>query len=231
MQAASRSWSIRALAIALPCMGVAPSTIARPPQESARVAMLRYGLEDKSSVCFSGSFLALAAMETSAAISQEIDEVSLASDNLFAHPLAVMTGEGAFELSDAEVARLRSYILQGGFLLASAGCSSDAWAVSMRRAFARAFPEGELIELPLEHEVFHTLFDIHEFVSRRRARVALMGLVIDGRLSAVFSAQGLNHSGSAGVDDKGASCCCCTGDEIIGAKYLNANIVVYAMTR
>jgi hypothetical protein len=58
-----------------------------------------------------------------------------------------------------------------------------------------------------------------------------MGLEVEGRLGAVFSAQGLNDSGSAGVDDKGASCCCCTGDEIIGAKFLNANIVVYALTR
>jgi hypothetical protein len=164
-------------------------------------------------------------------VSQELDEVSLGSDALFSHPLVVMTGEGAFELSEDEIARLRAYILQGGFVLASAGCSSDAWAVSMRRAFARAFPEWELSELPLEHEVFHTLYDIREFVSRKRARVALMGLEVEGRLGAVFSAQGLNDSGSAGVDDKGASCCCCTGDEIIGAKFLNANIVVYALTR
>lgn len=193
--------------------------------------MLRYGLESKTSVCFSGSFLSLVAMETSAAVAQDLALVELASDELFSHPLAVMTGEGAFELTDDEVARLRSFVLQGGFLLASAGCSSDAWATSMRRALARAFPEQELIELSLEHEVFHALYDIREFVSRKRAHVSLLGLEVGGRLGVVFSPQGLNDSGSAGVDEKGASCCCCTGDEILGAKYLNANIVMYAMTR
>ncbi len=212
-------------------MTMAPQVVAREAGDPAHIAMLRYGLEDKSSVCFSGSFLRLVALETSAAVSQELDEVSLGSDALFSHPLVVMTGEGAFELGQDEVARLRAYILQGGFVLASAGCSSDAWAVSMRRAFARAFPEWKLSELPLEHEVFHSLYDIREFVSRKRARVSLMGLEVEGRLGAVFSAQGLNDSGSAGVDDKGASCCCCTGDEIIGAKFLNANIVMYALTR
>ena len=212
------------------CLGSAAAAD-RASENAVRLAMLRYGLEAKTSVCFSGSFLSLVAMETSAGIGQELDQVDLSSDDLFSHPLAVMTGEGAFELTDDEVSRLRSFVLQGGFLLASAGCSSDAWAISMRRALARAFPEHELEELSLEHEVFHTLYDIREFVSRKRARVSLQGLQIGGRLGVVFSAQGLNDSGSAGVDEKGASCCCCTGDEILGAKYLNANIVMYAMTR
>ncbi len=199
--------------------------------EQVHIAMLRYGIDHRSGVCFSDSFLRLAAMETSAQVSPEFVHVELASDELFSHPLVVMTGEGAFELGEEEIQRLRSYVSQGGFLLASAGCSSDPWAVSMQRVLDRVFPNSPMTELNLEHEVFHALFDIREFVSRRRARVSLLGMEIEGRLSVIFSAQGLNDSGSAGVDEKGASCCCCTGDEIIGARFLNANIVMYALTR
>jgi hypothetical protein len=38
--------------------------------------------------------------------------------------MVIMTGEGDFELLDSERANLRKYVEGGGFLLASAGCSS-----------------------------------------------------------------------------------------------------------
>ena len=38
--------------------------------------------------------------------------------------LVIMTGEGEFALTDIERENLRQYIQGGGFLLASAGCSS-----------------------------------------------------------------------------------------------------------
>ncbi len=199
--------------------------------EPGTVAMLRYGSESKSSICFASSFLKLASMEASVSAGEEFRLVALGTDELFSVPFAVMTGEGAFELTEIERENLRSYVLQGGFLLASAGCSSDAWAISMRRALGLAFPDAPLKELPLGHEVFHTLYDIREFVSRRRATVTLEGLEIGGRLGVIFSAQGLNDSAAAGVDENGASCCCCAGDEVLGARYLCANILLYALTR
>lgn len=210
---------------ALLCMHGAASA------QPASVAMLRYGAPVKTSVCFNDAFLQLVAMETSAAVSAEFVTVELGSAELFGAPMAVMTGEGAFALTEAEIENLRAYVSQGGFVLVSAGCSSEAWAESARRALGLAFPAASLTPLAPDHEVFHALYDINEFVSRRRAPVAIEGLEIDGRLAVIFSAQGLNDSAGAGVDEHGASCCCCAGDEIVGARFLNANILLYAMLR
>lgn len=219
------------------------ATLAAPTPIS--VAMLIYGPENTTGRCFSDSFLTLVARESTVRVDRNMPAVALASDDLLAHPFAVMTGEGSFELSDDEVQRLRRYLLNGGFLLASAGCSSDAWAASMQRAVERAMPETALIELPMDHPVFHALFDVQDFISRKRQPVRLLGLEIEGRLAMLYSPQGLNDTNEAGglspdgrtsIDSaphekKATGCCCCNGDEITSAKYINANALIYALVQ
>jgi len=194
------------------------------------VAMLTYGAERKSSICFSDSFLKLTARETEIKVDRSFRRVALDSEELFDHPFAVMTGEGAFEATDAEVANLRRYLTRGGFLLASAGCSNAAWGASMRRTLLRVFPdsgESELKQLPLDHPVFQTIYDITEFQSKQRERVVrIFGIEVDGRLCVVFSPEGLNDTANAG-----GGCCCCGGNEIRNAKYINANILAYALMK
>ena len=59
-------------------------------------------------------------------IKDRFAKADLATDSIFDYPLLIMTGEGAFELTDDEVTRLRSFLSRGGILLASAGCSRKA---------------------------------------------------------------------------------------------------------
>ena len=56
--------------------------------------------------------------------------------------------------------------------------------------------------------------------------VKLEALEIDGRVAVVFSSLGLN-----GTDDVGGECCCCGGNEIRDAKRVNADLLLYALTR
>src|ERR1041384_569914 len=77
----------------------------------------------KSSVCFSEEFLSAVATETSINTARKFKPVKLADKETFRYPFAVMTGEGAFTLTDEERKNLRLYLEKGGFLLASAGCS------------------------------------------------------------------------------------------------------------
>ena len=76
-----------------------------------RVAMLTYGAERKTSVCFADHFLRDVAIETDINIDRRFTKIDLDSEELFAHPFAVMTGEGSFELTEQEIAN-RSEVAQ-----------------------------------------------------------------------------------------------------------------------
>jgi len=191
------------------------------------IANLIYGNEASTSVCFASGFLDLLARETTIRPQRTPVPVEAMSVDLFGHPFAVMTGEGDFTLRDREVEYLRRYLDSGGFILASAGCSNAAWDRAFRREYARIRPDVALRRIPLEHEIFHTVFEIDHILTKRGSReVELLGIEIDGRLALVYSPQGLNDTGNAG-----GGCCCCGGNEIRNAKYLNANILAYALMK
>lgn len=210
-----------------------------PVRAEVAVGMLSYGQPSMTGRCFSDRFLSLAAREGDLDVDRALNTVELGSTELSRFGFVVMTGEGAFELSAAEVDRLGTYLRGGGFVLASAGCSSDAWAASMERAIERSLPGAHLQELSPEHPVFHACFDVSEFTSRKRKPARLYGIEIEGRLALLYSPQGLNDTNDVNVPEApstGATavppaCCCCNGDEIVSAKYINSNALVYALLR
>ena len=64
--------------------------------------------------------------------------VALNDDRLWSMPYLHMTGHGNVHFSDSDLATLRAWLLQGGFLHASDNYGMDA---SIRRELARLFPE------------------------------------------------------------------------------------------
>ena len=137
-----------------------------------------------------------------------------------------MTGEGQFRLLEQERINLRSYLQRGGFLLASAGCSSQEWDQSFRSAIRKVFPDNELIKIPMDHKIFSTVFDITQVKLKKSSGTAqLEGLEIDGRIVLVYSDEGLNDTANAG-----GGCCCCGGNEIKNSQEVNVNIFTYSLT-
>jgi hypothetical protein len=197
-------------------------------QESRRgtvsCANLVYG-DNKTSVCFSAEFLAQISRETNVIAEPEFTQVKLESPELYQHPFAIMTGEGAFQLTTEQRENLRNYLTAGGFVVASAGCSSKPWIDSFRSEIASAFPEIKLEKIDLEHPIFHTVYDISALDCKSREQAALEGLEIDGKIVLVFSPDGLNDTGKAG-----GSCCCCGGNEILNARQVNVNLLAYTLT-
>lgn len=187
-------------------------------------ANLVYG-RNKSSVCFSDRFLRQFADATAIHVATHFQTVRLESDSLYEYPFAIMTGEGRFELTDVQRANLKNYLQRGGFLLASAGCSSPDWDRCFREEIRRILPERRLKRLGLSHPVFHTVFEIERLDVKRLSQPRIEGMEIDGRLVLVYSGLGLNDTANAG---KG--CCCCGGSEILNAPAVNANILAYALT-
>jgi len=88
--------------------------------------------------------------------------VRLTDDRLFDYPWLYATQVGYWDLSDEEIARLREYLLRGGFLMAD-----DFWGETERALFdesmARVFPDRPIVEIQGDDAVLHVLYTIDEF--------------------------------------------------------------------
>ncbi|MCE5278431.1 MAG: DUF4159 domain-containing protein [Planctomycetaceae bacterium] len=193
-------------------------------QGITQCANLIYG-QNKSSVCFSDEFLAQAQKDTTICTNRRFCPVKLDDNELFGYPFAVMTGEGNFILTDAQRTNLRSYLKRGGFLVASAGCSSPTWDASFRAEMHIIFPELKLQKIDLSHPIFHTVYDIDALDNKRSAGTYIEALEIDKKIVMVYSKDGLNDTSAAGP-----GCCCCGGNEIYVARKVNVNLLAYALT-
>ncbi len=177
---------------------------------------------NKTSVCFSSEFMQDVNTNTNIVASEKFNPVAMDSHELFNYPFAVMTGEGSFRLTNEQRQNLRNYLLHGGFVVASAGCSSREWSRSFEEELNRIFPEAKLGTIDFSHPVFSTVYDIN----RLEGKAVLKGLEIDGRIALVFSANGLNDSKTSDDDE----CCCCGTTELRNARQINVNLIVYALT-
>lgn len=200
----------------------APGTVGGEPDGIVQVANLIYG-GTRTSKCFSDHFLVKAEKESAISTSRRFHAVKLDSEELFAFPLAIMTGEGTFQLSPRERENLREYVRRGGFLLASAGCSSQEWDRSFRRELTQVFPKHTLADINLDHPVFHTVYDISRLQAHHGTPRPLEGITMDRHLAVLYSREGLNDTAHT------QGCCCCGGNEITNAIDVNVNILAYAL--
>jgi hypothetical protein len=89
--------------------------------------------------------------------------VTLLDDELFRCPFVMMTEPGGAYFDQEEAARLREYLLKGGFLWSDDSWGSlawDWWTRQIQKALPP--PEYRIVDLEMDHQVFHTLFDIDE---------------------------------------------------------------------
>ena len=85
--------------------------------------------------------------------------VRLTDDALFSCPFAMATDVGTLEFSEAEVRGLRAYLLKGGFLWVDDFWGTRAWA-QWTAQMQRVLPEYTIAEVPPEHPILHTMFDL-----------------------------------------------------------------------
>jgi len=98
---------------------------------------------------------------TSLKVDPEGKVLRITDPELFDHPFIYIVEPGRLEFSEEEVKTLRRYLLSGGFLMVD-----DFWGeaeyANLYDEMKRVFPEREPQELPLEHPIFHCVFDLHE---------------------------------------------------------------------
>jgi hypothetical protein len=88
-------------------------------------------------------------------------------------PFLYLLEVGYMGLTPAEVEGLRNYVLAGGFVMVDDFWGTQEWA-NFEYEMRRVFPEYPIVDLPLEHDVFHTVYNIKEVLqvpSIGRARV------------------------------------------------------------
>ncbi len=178
----------------------------------------------KTSKCFSDEFLSTVQQKTSISTERRFKQVKLAGDELFKIPFVIMTGEGDFILTTAERDNLKKYLENGGFLLASASCSNEAWRGAFEREVKRLFGNDSLKDIPLDHEIFKTIFPIKDLkLSHSSGQSSLRGVTLKNKIVLVYSPDGLNDTSHT------EGCCCCGGNEINNSMEVNANILAYAL--
>lgn len=134
----------------------------------------------------------LQAIGTRTALRVEARErvVTLSDPTLWDVPYLYMTGHGNVRFSDRDLATLRRWLEQGGFLHADDNYGMDE---SIRREFTRLFPEHPLVEVPLDHPVYRIIYPfpagipkIHEHDGKPAQG---FGIFLGDRLAVYYSYQ------------------------------------------
>jgi hypothetical protein len=116
--------------------------------------------------------------------------VTLDGPDLWEVPYLYMTGHGNVRFSDQQIRTLRRYLEAGGFLHADDNYGMDA---SFRREIARVFPDHPLVEVPLDHPVYHLVYDFPKGIPKIHEHDGLpaqgFGIFLGGRLAVYYSYQ------------------------------------------
>lgn len=116
--------------------------------------------------------------------------VTLSDDELWNVPYIYMTGHGNVHWSDSDLATLRRYLEQGGFLHADDNYGMD---VSIRRELQRLFPDKPMVEVPLTHPIYHLVYDFPKGIPKIHVHDGKpaqgFGIFLNGRLAVYYSYQ------------------------------------------
>ncbi len=132
----------------------------------------------------------LAAVRTQTTIRTAAREVVVTLQSPDLHDLSYLhvTGHGNIAFAEGELPILRQWLLRGGFLHVDDNYGLDE---SFRREIGRLFPDHPLVEVPLDHPIYHL---IHEFpaglpkIHAHDEKPAQgFGIFVDGRLVVYYS--------------------------------------------
>lgn len=159
---------------------------------------------------------------------QIIDPAAASVDDLLQAPVLFFNGRRPPQFTDEEVARLREYVDNGGFIFAEGCCEDLGFDEGFRLLMKRVFPEPEynLRLLGPEHPVWHT----EERVDPEFVR-PLWGIDVGCRTSVIYSPEDLScywELARAGHESR------LPGNvrvEVAAANAIGVNVLAYATNR
>ncbi len=159
--------------------------------------------------------------------------IALTDRRLFELPIAVLSGDMRFRLSQVERMNLKKWVESGGFLIVdNTGLTrpSESFDQSLRAEFQTMFPGRPLIKVPASHVLFRSLYKLDYPPGRAIHHNFVEGLFIDERLAVVYMQNDL--TGALDRDQIGAW----SHDVVPGgekqrelAQRMAVNLVMYAM--
>lgn len=122
--------------------------------------------------------------------------VSLDDDRLFDYPWMYGVEVGHWDLNDAQAAKLRQYLLRGGFLMVDDFHGTIEYEIFMR-SMQRVFPDHPVVDIPDKDPIFHILFDLDE-------RTQIPGIVhMRSGFAQTYEQDGYDDKWGGIYDDKG----------------------------
>ena len=88
--------------------------------------------------------------------------MELTDPRLLDHPFVFLAAPQSADFTAPEVAALRTYLLNGGFMMCDEFFGTIQWDL-FHRQLQKLFPELEPVELKLSHEIFHNVYDFDYF--------------------------------------------------------------------
>lgn len=106
------------------------------------------------------NFLKILAESTGIRTSVESFQVVRFDDKaLFDYPWLYISEPGYMRLTPPEIENFREYVRRGGFVVVDDFDGPYQWA-NWYREFKQVFPDRELVELTIDHPLWHCFFDI-----------------------------------------------------------------------
>jgi hypothetical protein len=125
--------------------------------------------------------------------------IRLTDPELADFPFIYIVEPGSLSLSEQEAVALRKYLLNGGFLMLDDFWGEREWQ-NCEDEMRRVFPDRNFVDMPLDHEIYHCVFDI-----KSKAQVPNIDIGIDSEFTGItwerYDAQEVHHRGI--FDDNG----------------------------
>lgn len=124
------------------------------------------------------------------------DVVTLDDDKIFDFPWIYGVEVGHWDLNDAQAAKLREYLMRGGFLMVDDFHGSIEWEIFMR-SLSKVFPDRPVVDIPNNDPIFHILFDLDQ-------RTQIPGIVMMSTgFTRTYEQDGVKDKWGGVYDDKG----------------------------
>ena len=162
-----------------------------------------------------------------------LKELRLNDPNIYNAPLLYLTGHEHFDLKPEEIASLRRYLENGGFLFAESCCGRKGFDLAFRKMIAKVLPGRELSRIPLESSIFRepnavTMVGVTpalmEDLGAAKTEPYLRGVEIDGHYAVIYSPVGLGGGWEMSQSPYARGC-----NDVSSIK-LGQNILMYSVT-
>jgi len=164
--------------------------------------------------------------ETTIKVNPEYVFVDVSSNDIFNYPFLFITGHGNIVLSETEVERLKKYVEQGGFIYIDDDYGIDK---PIRREFKKVFPNQDFVELPFNHNIYHSFYDfkygppkIHEHNNKPPQG---FGLFVGKRLAVYYTFESNPSDGWVDKEVYNDS-----EEKRLEALKFGTNIIIYSLT-